>query len=342
MAEPPPRRRAGRKPSPREAGDSPGTPVSVSAHALDVLLKLEAEHLVPLLPARFGVRLAPIRRQLPTELPQLDLHLERLDRVFELEDATILDLEFEAELSVADLRRFVGYGLGLLDAYPGQPAHTLVLCGRRTRAVPTPMDLAPIPYKLTCVRLGDQDGEATLVRLRALAAGGGAWGPADRLDLALLPMMAHERPTEAVVREGLVLAQALPEAERARPMGALLALAYHEEGAAALDRLMEELMSTTLLDQIFAEKLEQRFALGVQQGIEQGVQQGIEQGVQQGVAQGLQLGRAAEARLLLRRYLERRFGAVPPAIEARIAAADVAELDALFDRALAAEGVATL
>ena len=346
MAEPPRRRRAGRKPPRREAGDPPGSPVSVSAHALDVLLKLEAEHLVPLLPARFGVQLAPIRRQLPTELPQLDLHLERLDRVFELEDSTVLDLEFEAELSVADLRRFVGYGLGLLDAYPGQPAHTLVLCGRRTRAVPAPMDLAPIPYKLTCVRLGDQDGEATLARLRTLAAGGGAWGPADRLDLALLPLMAHERPTEAVVREGLALAQALPEAERARPMGALLALAYHEEGAAALDRLMEELMSTSLLDQIFAEKLEQRFALGVQQGIEQGVQQGIEQGVQQGVqqgvAQGLQLGRAEEARLLLRRYLERRFGAVPPALEARIAAADVADLDALFDRALAVEGIEAL
>ena len=92
MPEPPSRRRGGRKPK-RPAGDPPaGAPVSVTAHALDVLLKLEAEHLVPLLPARFGVQLAPIRRQLPTELPQLDLHLERLDRVFELEDHTILDL----------------------------------------------------------------------------------------------------------------------------------------------------------------------------------------------------------------------------------------------------------
>jgi len=193
-----------------------------------------------------------------------------------------------------------------------------VLCGRRTRAVPAPMDLAPIPYKLTCVRLGDQDGEATLARLRALAAGGGAWAPEDRLDLALLPLMAHERPTEAVVREGLALAQALPEAERARPMGALLALAYHEEGAAALDRLMEELMSTSLLDLIFAQKVEQ------------------------GVQRGMLLGRAEEARLLLRRYLERRFGAVPPVLDARIAAADVAELDTLFDRALAVEGIDAL
>jgi len=169
----PTRRRAGRKPPRSDAGDPPpSTPVTVTAHALDVLLKLEAEHLVLLLPARFGLALAPIRRQLPAELPQLDLHLERLDRVFELEDRTILDLEFEAELNVANLRRFVVYGMGLLGAYPGQPAYTVVLCGPRTRVVPPPIDLAPIPYRLTRVRLGDQGGEAALARLRALMESG--------------------------------------------------------------------------------------------------------------------------------------------------------------------------
>ena len=326
MSEPPPRRRAGRRQPKRVAVDPPGVSVSVTAHALDVLLKLEAEHLVPLLPARFGVQLAPIRRQLPTGLPQLDLHLERLDRVFELEDRTILDLKFEATLSVEDLRRFVIYGMGLLGAYPGQPAHTVVLCGPRTRAVPLPIDLAPIPYRLTCVRLGDQDGEAALARLRATPvrgypASGGAWGPEDRLYLALLPLMRHAAGTgtEAVVREGLELAQALPEGERARPMGALLALAYHYEGEAVLGGLLEELMNTTVLDEIFAEKLEQRYAQGVQQGV--------------------QLGSAAEALRLLRRYLGGRFGTIPPALDARIADASTAELSALFDRAVAADTI---
>ena len=315
------------------AGDpAAGVPISVTAYALDVLLKLEAEHLVPLLPARFGVALAPIRRQLPTELPQLDLHLERLDRVFELEDRSILDLEFESELSVEDLCRFVGYGMGLLRAYPGQPAHTLVLCGPRTRLLPRVIDLAPIPYRISCVRLGDQDGEAALARLRTLAASGGTWGPEDRLDLALLPLMRHAAGTgtEAVVREGLELAQALPEGERARPMGALLALAYHYEGEAVLGGLMEELMGTTILDEIFAERMDRRFA----QGVLQGVQQGIEEGVLQGSAEG--------ARLLLRRYLERRFGLLPPALDARIAAANTAELTALFDRAITTDTIDAL
>ena len=195
--------------------------------------------------------------------------------------------------------------------------------------VPPPIDLGLIPYRLTCVRLGDQDGEAALTRLRATPvrgypASGGTWGPEDRLDLALLPLMRHAAGmgTEAVVREGLELAQALPEGERARPMGALLALAYHCEGEAVLDGLMEDLMVTTVLDEIFAEKLEQRYA----QGIEQGVQQGS----------------AGEARRLLRRYLAQRFGSIPPALEGRIAASDATELDALFDRALVADSVDAL
>jgi hypothetical protein len=256
--------------------------------------------------------------------------LQRLDRVFELADATILDFEFEAELSVADLRRFVGYGLGLLDAYPDHPVHTVAICGPRTRQAPSPLNLAPIPYRLTCVLVGDQDGEATLVRLRALAASGQPWNEEDRLDLVLLPLMRQGQGTEAVVREGLALARALPATEQPRAMGALLALAYHYRGEAVLNRLLEELMSTNLLDEIFAQKREQWFA----QGIEQGVAQGIEQGVAR--------GRAEEARLLLRRYLERRFEAIPPALDERIAAADADTLTALFDRAIAVSTIDAL
>ena len=182
------------------------------------------------------------------------------------------------------------------------------------------------------MRLDDQDGEVALTRLRALPESGGAWGAEDRLDLALLPLMRHAAGIgmEAVVREGLELAQALPEGQRARPMGALLALAYHYEGEAVLGGLMEGLMGTTVLDEIFAERMDRRFA------------QGMLQGVLQGVEQGVPLGSAEGARLLLHRYLERRFGIVPPALDARIATANTAELAALFDRAITTDTIDAL
>jgi len=50
----------------------------------------------------------------------------------------------------------------------------------------------------------------------------------------------------------------------------------------------------------------------------------------------VQLGSAGEARLLLRRYLGIRFGTIPLALDGRIADASTAELNALFDCAVAA------
>ena len=54
------------------------------------------------------------------------------------------------------------------------------------------------------------------------------------------------------------------------------------------------------------------------------------------------MGSAGEARRLLRRYLSRRFGTIPPALDGRIADASTAELDALFDRAVAADTIDAL
>ncbi len=76
------------------AEESAPPPSRITSQALDVLLKLEAEQIATLLPTRFGLDIAPIRRPLPTELPQLSLHLQRLDTLFELEDDGILRLEF--------------------------------------------------------------------------------------------------------------------------------------------------------------------------------------------------------------------------------------------------------
>jgi len=63
------------------------------------------------------------------------------------------------------------------------------------------------------------------------------------------------------------------------------------------------------------------------------IQQGIEKGVAQGVAQGVRQGEAEMLCLLLRR----KFGELPPALEARIAAADATQLLTWSERLLVAE-----
>ncbi|HVA92330.1 MAG TPA: hypothetical protein VNL71_21095 [Chloroflexota bacterium] len=306
----------------------------ITNQALDVLLKLEAEEIATLLPTRFGLDLAPILRPLPTELPHLDLHLERLDSVFELTDGSILHLEFQARLERGDLIRFLRYGLALVEAYEGRQVWTVIVGGPGVRQAPPSIDLGMIPYRLTCVLLGDQDGEAVLIRLQTLAVSGAPWSETDRLDLYLLLLMRHRQGTETVAREGLALAEALPDADRPRVIGAILSLAYHYEGRDIFDRLVEGLMATKVWEKQLVETLER--------GIERGIALGEERGIALGEERGLARGRAEERQALLRRLLEQRFGPIPPALEARIAASDAEALAVLLDRALVTPTLADL
>lgn len=72
----------------------------------------------------------------------------------------------------------------------------------------------------------------------------------------------------------------------------------------------------------------------IQEGFEKGIEKGIEQGLKKGIRKGREQGRTQERRNLLLRVLDRRFGAVPAQIAARVAAARRAQLECWFDRAL--------
>jgi hypothetical protein len=76
------------------------------------------------------------------------------------------------------------------------------------------------------------------------------------------------------------------------------------------------------------------FKRAMQEGVQQGLQQGVQQGLQQGVQQ--------EASTLLRRLIEKRFGAVPGWAEERIANRSVEELEELSVRVLDAHSVEEL
>jgi len=94
-------------------------------------------------------------------------------------------------------------------------------------------------------------------------------------------------------------------------------LAYHAMSEAGFDRLVTMMSGTKLLDKLFHEALEK------------------------GREEGLEKGREGQ-RAMVREVLEQRFGTVPPALEARIAAADGETLRALLQRALVAHAVEDL
>ena len=76
--------------------------------------------------------------------------------------------------------------------------------------------------------------------------------------------------------------------------------------------------------------IEKGMQQGMQKGIQKGMQTGIQQGIQQGIEQGMQQGEA----FLLQRQLTRRFGELPAAQLAKLAAATPAQLETWGDRVL--------
>ena len=68
-----------------------------------------------------------------------------------------------------------------------------------------------------------------------------------------------------------------------------------------------------------------------QEKVALGLQEGLQKGLQEGLQKGRREGRQEEGALLLQRLLTRRFGSLPLAIQARIAAASIEEIDAWVD-----------
>lgn len=276
----------------------------ITAQALDVILKLEAEQLATALSTYFALSIPPIVRPYPTELPQLDLHTERLDTVFELADGSLLHLEYQSKHRSDTLLRFLSYDVALYRQHQ-RPIRTVVVYGPAVTTAPAELDIIALRYQTTNIFLGRRDGDEAYQRLSERVARGETLNENERLDLVFLPLMAHRRSFSEVVATALALARALPEAQQRRAIGALLGLAYHYVGQESLDRLMEDLMGTSVLVTVLADSMEQ--------------------------------GMVRAKRDDLLKVLRSRFGPLADPLAERVGAlTDLDHLDAVFDLALSA------
>lgn len=301
----------------------------VSAHALDIVLKLEAEGLAVALPAYLNLPLAPIARALPTELPQLSLHTERLDSLFELTDGTLLHLEYQSEHRPDTLKRFFLYDVAVVQMYDRR-LRTIVFYGPNVATADEHLDYDALKYDVTAFYMGARNGEAILHALQEKAARGDTWDDRDRLDLAFLPLMKLERPMEEVVRATLRLVPALPEDVRTRTTGVLMGLAYHYLGESVFDGLIEELKTMSAWVEILDRSMEE--------GLEEGWQKGLERGLEQGLERGLERARRED----ILKVLEARFGTLPSTLTARLNQRSSAQLNGLFDAALTVSDLETM
>jgi hypothetical protein len=312
----------------RRGGRQAAGRFQITAHALDGLLKHEAEFLADALSSHFHLPIPRIIRPFPTELPQLDLHIERLDDVFETEDDALLHMEHQSNHTSDTLPRFLQYDAALHRATK-KAVYTAVIYGSNVRRAPSSIRMPGWTYRVHNIYLGRRDGDRVYRALQRALAAGTPLTSGQRIDLVFQPLMRRKRrPQAQVFRDAVEQAGLLPEPDRERAIGSLPVLAYHGLGETALNSMVEELMATNLLVKVLGEH------------IEKGFQQGLERGLAQGIEQGVELGAVQARRQDILRILRRRYPEVPESVVERIGQiTDPERLSTLLDSATDAESL---
>ena len=235
----------------------------VAWQRLDAIFRLEARALVEQLPRHLGIALPRIVEQLATNFPTVDVHTEYLDALFQLEDGSLLHIEFQTTQRWSDLERFLRYAAEIVLRHRPVRPHSIVIYGPGITHAPDGLDYGSLKYTVQNVFLGDQDGEAVLARLQQTLRQGGTLDEDDRLDLVFLSLMRHTRPLAVVFDEAVDVLRQWPEPLQCQTFAGMLSMGYRALTNETLDSLMEKLMSTPiglrLLNQLLerAEKAEQ-------------------------------------------------------------------------------------
>lgn len=233
----------------------------LSRHSIDIIFKREAMRIVAALPYHLGIDLPPVVAQLPTEIPQVDVHMEEMDVVFQLADDSILHLEFQTTSRNGDLIRFLLYDAQLYARYK-QRISTVIIYGAGINAATTEIQAGALTYQVRAIFLGQQNGEERLIALREQLARNGSLPAEAQVDLIFVPLMRHARPTVEIMHDAVDVARGLPAHEQQSILAALLGLGARFLEQSDFERLVEDLMSTITGQQL----LEQSFEEGREEG----------------------------------------------------------------------------
>ncbi|SFV02484.1 transposase [Alicyclobacillus macrosporangiidus] len=263
--------------------------IRLSRNATDIICK----HLTAALPGEtlsvLGLQDVHVVRALPTEIDQVIVSERRTDFVLELQDGTLLHLEYQKKPE-RNLMRFLTYDIALAKQFRTK-VRTVVLYTGNVKDAPDTLDMGGAWYRVHNVFLNRFDGDAVLHTVgQHLDAG--EWEPADRIRLAFaLHMRFKERTRDQAFESVLELILRIPDdLEKNLVVACILGLTGRWLTPHQERRLKEAMEMTELLEHILMEAAKEAMEKGHRQGFEEGRRQGLERGLQQGIQQGIQQG----------------------------------------------------
>jgi predicted transposase/invertase (TIGR01784 family) len=236
------------------------------------------------------------------ELPKVSS--PRIDLLGQTGDGTFVHVELQSTNDADMAVRMLNYGLRVYERHGAFPRQTVLYVGQAPLRMSHQLSFPGLSFEYRLVDIRELDG----ARLCESASIG------DNI-ISLLARWPDR--TEAIRRILRRIAEMEP-ARRGRALAQLVILAGLRKLATEVER---EARQMPILDDILDhEVLGREFKRGKQEGWQEGKQEGRQEGRQEG-----------ELRLL-RRRIERRFGALPPWAEERLRACSVEDLERLDER----------
>lgn len=253
-----------------------------------------------------------VEKWLDIELPKVQTLL--LDLLGQTADQSLIHLELQSGNDAEMPIRMAEYALGVYRLFGKFPRQIVLYVGEAPLRMAPRLEGPDVSFRYRVVDIRELDGE------RLLAS--------EQVGDNVIAILTRLRDREGAIHEIVRRISELEGSQRELALRQLIILG----GLRRLEESIErEARKMPLLDDILDNKvLGREYKRGVEQGVQQGVLQGVQQGVQQGEL------------TLLRRMIEKRFGAVPGWAEERLSGWPPAELEALGVRLLDAKSLEDL
>jgi predicted transposase YdaD len=253
-----------------------------------------------------------VEKWLDIELPKVQ-NL-RMDLLGETAGGGLVHVELQSGNDIAMPLRMAEYCLGVFRLFGQFPRQVLLYVGEPPLRMASELRGPDLWFRYRVIDIRELDGD------RLIESG--------EVGDNVIAILARLRDHGEAVRKIVGKIASLPAAEREAALGRLLILA-------GLRRLEETVKREIQRMPVYIDILENK-VLGPP------YKKGLEEGRQEGLREGLEEGRREGELTVLRRQIEKRFGAIPSWVGERLAGRSTVELEDLSVRVLDAQNIEDL
>ncbi len=278
----------------------------ISREAKDLVQKMIGDVFQSSLTEWYGLTGMRIIATRPSAVPLISIQERLLDQVFELDDHTLMHLEFQSTRE-PNLYRFFEYAATLTVHYR-QPVRTVVVYLNKVRNAPKRLELGSIDFRITNIFIADKNGQVVWDRLRKLPPD--AWSERDVMDLAFFPFMDDPRSQDARALASTQLASTVAGETGRLASALIIGLTASLVDPKVLKSMKEVIRMNDLITELEREAIERGWKKGLAQGHAEGRAEGLEEGEAKGRVQG-------RFEILLE-VMTARFGELPANVTTRL------------------------